>query len=33
MTVDGAVGAGWSSFKTYDAGNVVAGRAGVSWGW
>jgi trimeric autotransporter adhesin len=33
IAVDGAVGAGWSSYKTYDSGNVVAGRAGVSWGW
>ena len=33
ITVDGSVGAGWSEFKTYDSGNVVAGRGGVSWGW
>jgi hypothetical protein len=33
IAVDGAVGAGWSSYKTYDSGNVVAGRAGISWGW
>jgi len=33
IAVDGAVGAGWSSYKTYDSGNVVAGRAGLSWGW
>jgi hypothetical protein len=33
ITVDGSVGAGWSEFKTYNSGNVVAGRGGVSWGW
>jgi hypothetical protein len=32
ITVDGSVGAGWSEFKTYGSGNVVAGRGGVSWG-
>jgi hypothetical protein len=33
LAVDGAFGAGWSEYKTYDAGNVVAGRAGVQWTW
>ena len=33
ITVDGSVGAGWSNFMSYTSGNVVGGRAGVSWGW
>jgi hypothetical protein len=33
ITIDGSVGAGWSEFKTYNSGNTVGGRAGLSWGW
>jgi hypothetical protein len=25
------VGAGWSDYKTYNADNIVGGRAGVQW--
>jgi hypothetical protein len=33
ITVDGAIGAGWSDYKTYNSGNTLGGRAGLSWGW
>jgi hypothetical protein len=31
--LDGSVGAGFSSFADYGSGNVVGGRAGLSWAW
>ena len=33
ISLDGSVGAGWSEFKTYNSGNVIGGRAGLSWAW
>jgi hypothetical protein len=33
LAIDGSVGAGWSEYKTYSAGNVIGGRAGIQWTW
>ncbi len=33
VAVDASVGAGWAEYKTYSAGNVIGGRAGVQWTW
>lgn len=33
IAADASVGAGWSEYKTYSAGNIVGGRAGVQWTW
>ena len=33
IAIDGSVGAGWSDYKSYSAGNSVGGRAGVQWTW
>ena len=33
IVADASVGAGWSEYKTYSAGNIVGGRAGVQWTW
>ncbi len=33
IAVDASVGAGWSEYKTYSAGNIIGGRAGVQWTW
>jgi hypothetical protein len=33
IAIDGSVGAGWSEYQTYSAGNVIGGRAGIQWTW
>jgi hypothetical protein len=33
IAIDGAIGAGWSDYKGYNADEVIGGRAGVQWTW
>ena len=33
VAIDGSFGAGWSEYRTYDAGNIYGGRVGVQWTW
>ena len=33
LALDGGIGVGSSSYKTYDQTNVTAGRVGVQWTW